>query len=133
MKKMKPFIIVILISLLITGCVSSVVTESELHQIAGRASCDTLGLVYYQGRKKGYDYFRVQWNVGTTRYRLTIPNAVTQEPMPYTSKRDDWVVCGPHSLDSWTPVRSHLGTDVLWMGDSVNLGDSKVLIIPVNE
>jgi len=115
---MKTLLIITLACILVAGC-STVETESTLHSAAASAACDTLGMVYYKGRKKGYDYFRVQWNIGSKTYRLPVPNTVTEKPMPYTSKRDKWIVCGPHSLTSWTPLNSTNWTPgIIWMSSS---------------
>jgi len=51
----------------------------------------------------GYDYFRVQWNVGYRILRIPVPNNVVERAMPYTSDRKEWVLCGPHSLNRWLP------------------------------
>ncbi len=75
------------------------------------ASGDTLGMAYYKGRELGYDYFRVQRNMGHGDYRIAVPNGVVKTPMPYTSNPRSWRVCGPLDADGWLPPMLQVPAD----------------------
>ncbi len=51
---MAKVILVVSILALLTGCVSTV-SETELRESARSTQGDTIGMVYYKGRKSGYD------------------------------------------------------------------------------
>jgi len=86
---------------LIMGMTSSCatrITEKELRSVAGQRSGDTLGMVYYQGRKKGYDYFKVRGNVGSKTYCVSVPNGIVETAIPYSSEPNKWDACAPGFL-----------------------------------
>ena len=65
--------------LLLTGCTHTV-TEAQLYRQADIARGDTMGQTYYLGRSRGYDYFKFYWNVGSTRFRVAVPNGIIDSP-----------------------------------------------------
>lgn len=95
----RPLLLVCICLLGVVGCAVAV-SEAELREQAKHAEGDTLGQVYYLGRKDGYDYFRIQWNVGDSRYRIAAPNDVVREPQPMSAPAR---LVGPHELDRWLP------------------------------
>ena len=79
------------------------VTEPEMRQAARAVRGDTLGRVYYMGRKGGFDHFFVGGNVLTETYRVRVPNGITKAPVPYVKDTEQWVRCGPFAKDGWLP------------------------------
>lgn len=100
--RIKTIPIISFIILCLTSCTSTV-TESIIREEVKSTKYDTLGIIYYKGRKEGYDYFQAEWNVGSKAYRVKVPNNIVKKPMNYTSVKSKWIVCGPHDLDSWLP------------------------------
>ena len=81
------------------GCARTM-TTTELREASNTTAIDTLGSIYYLGRKGGHDYFRLQWNVGSQRVKVAFPNDVVPEPFPYGGTP---IVVGPHGDDRWLP------------------------------
>ncbi|HUU42137.1 MAG TPA: hypothetical protein VMX57_00070, partial [Planctomycetota bacterium] len=79
------------------------VAEAEMRQAARAVTGDTLGQVYYMGRKDGFDYFLVGGNVLEETYRVPVPNGITKVPMPYATDTQQWILCGPFGTDRWLP------------------------------
>ena len=95
--------ILILINIIFLLSCSSTVAEETLKQEVESTQRDTLGTIYYMGRENNYDYFKAQWNVGSKKYKIKVPNSIVKEPMEYTGKQLKWKICGPHTLDRWLP------------------------------
>ncbi|MEM1445844.1 MAG: hypothetical protein AAGF84_07310 [Planctomycetota bacterium] len=83
----------------VAGC-SSTVDEAQLRKSATVVQGDTLGLVEYLGRRGAFDYFRLQYNMGSQRVKLPVPNSIAVEPHPLGQKH---FVVGPHAIDRWLP------------------------------
>jgi len=95
----------------VAGCTRTM-TEQQLRAIARSTGGDTMGAVYYKGRKGGYDYFYVQWNVGSRTYRIPDRNWIVRIPMPYTSRTAEWV---DRRELMWLPVDEHGPPLVPWI------------------
>ena len=94
-----PLILCLLSTILCAGCTTTV-SEAALRNAAESTQGDTMGRVYYLGRDHGYDYFQINWNVGSEKLRIAVPNEVVLEPIPYGS---DPVQVGPFASDRWLP------------------------------
>ncbi len=71
------------------GC-STTHTRTELDEVIATTNRDTLGSVYYKGRKDGFDYFKARWNVGSKNMRVAISESPITKPIDYTTDESEW-------------------------------------------
>ncbi len=99
----------LIMCLLSLGCTTTL-TERELKEQFDHARGDTLGRAVYLGRKNNYDYFRIDWNLGSTRYRIPVPNRFIDHPQPLGSDPRIYPLRGTPTFDgplppqAWTPT-----------------------------
>ena len=75
--------------LLCGGC-STTYSRAELSEVIATTNRDTLGSVYYKGRKDGFDYFKARWNVGSKNIRVAISETPITKPFDYTTDENKW-------------------------------------------
>lgn len=72
------------------GC-STTHSRTEFDEIVATTNRDTLGAVYYKGRKNGYDYFKARWNIGSKNMRVAISESPITKPFGYTLNEEAWL------------------------------------------
>lgn len=96
---MKERMAIFSLALLAVGCTSTITQQQLSTIVTTRAAHSEIG-VHYQGRKKGYDYFRAPYSrIGYWDYRIPDSNTVVRQIMPYTPDGRKWILCGPHAGD----------------------------------
>ena len=94
----KSLLVILILSS--TACVTKL-SEKELRQkvVESKANKDS---VFYLGRKKQHDYFRVPTKkIGYDYFRIPVPNAVVKKIMAHTPDGRKWIRCGPKSKQNW--------------------------------
>lgn len=76
--------------LFLSGGCSTTHSRAEFHEVVATANRDTLGSVYYKGRKEGFDYFKARWNVGSKNMRVAISESPITKPFDYTTDENVW-------------------------------------------
>ena len=71
------------------GCAKTC-TADEFRELVATTNRDTLGSVYYQGRKGSYDYFQLRWNLGRKTVRLNFSDSPIRKPFHYSSDESLW-------------------------------------------
>ncbi|MBK1853734.1 hypothetical protein [Oceaniferula flava] len=77
------------LSFLAGGC-STIYSRAEFEEVVATTNRDTLGSVYYKGRKEGYDYFKANWNVGSKNLRIAIDQSPITDAFAYTRDETRW-------------------------------------------
>ena len=91
------------------GC-SSTHSRTEFDEVIATTNRDTLGSVYYKGRKDGFDYFRARWNVGSKNMRVAISESPVTKSFDYTRDEGEWRAATfmhleGHELEQATPKK----------------------------
>lgn len=75
---------------LITDSCTPTYSRAEFEASVAETTRDTLGAVYYKGRKEGYDYFETRKNLGGDQFRLPISDSPISRPFDYSIFRGNW-------------------------------------------
>ena len=75
---------------MLSGVYSTTHSRAEFNEIVATTNIDTLGSVYYKGRKNGFDYFKARWNVGSKNMRVAICESPITKPFDYTTDEKEW-------------------------------------------
>ncbi|MEJ6646514.1 MAG: hypothetical protein QNL24_04240 [Akkermansiaceae bacterium] len=76
--------------LFLTDSCTPTYSRAEFETAVSETTIDTLGTVYYKGRKGGFDYFRTRKNLGGESLRLPISESLITKPFDYRFQKKNW-------------------------------------------